>query len=131
MAKSYVEEERDALRAENTRLRKLLEAARDQPLRTENERLRNELNAALARETTLREALENVEWNGYHYVGSEPCPSCGNERVKGHAQACLVAAALAASDHRNHDGWQKNCPICEHEADEADKLLDRAERNKQ
>ena len=79
--KSYIEEERDALRAERTHLRKLLKEARERPLHVENERLRNELNAAL--------------------------------------------------DHRNHDGWQQGCPICEREAAEADKLLGEAERNKQ
>lgn len=49
---------------------------------------------AAGRDNAMREALEAVEWNGYSYIGLEPCPACGQERVKGHAPGCIVRAAL-------------------------------------
>lgn len=59
------------------------------------------LCARAAAADTLANALREVEWNGYAYIGLDPCPSCGQELR--HADDCIVAAALAAYDAATGD----------------------------
>lgn len=47
--------------------------------------------AALA---ALVAAVEEIQWNGYAYVGMQPCVSCGREPNEGHAESCSLDAAL-------------------------------------
>lgn len=46
--------------------------------------------AALAQ---AREALREVEWNGYAWIGLDPCPACSGEKPR-HKDGCTLAAAL-------------------------------------
>lgn len=53
--------------------------------------------ALLERLRRLEEALRSLEWSDEQYTTGKPCcPSCGAEETAGHANGCLVGAALTA-----------------------------------
>lgn len=57
------------------------------------------LREATAGRDRMRALLEEIQWNGYSWIGMYPCVCCGGEQPK-HASDCELAAALSAVSER-------------------------------
>lgn len=59
------------------------------------ERLNWEANAALiVAAPDMLKVLEQLEWDGYDYLGNPTCPACAQRQTVGHYPDCELSAAI-------------------------------------
>ena len=56
---------------------------------------RHEANARLiAAAPDMLKVLEQLEWDGYDYLGNPTCPACAQRQTVGHYPDCELSAAI-------------------------------------